>query len=163
MFYVYLIKSSVLTSKQMKYTASIQQKICVLKKLADYRKQNLLPLHIYIIYGQKRNHDICTLILLRLTTLLFHQSTFYEASRMEEDASEPPTHPLLGGLAMKKAPTISSLMETIHNYYTKLRIQGSSFFSERKAKISVEKKVKREEEKGQILATIIPPTKHTDL
>jgi hypothetical protein len=23
---------------------------------------------------------------------------------MEEDASEPPTHPLLGGLAMKKAP-----------------------------------------------------------
>jgi hypothetical protein len=70
-------------------------------------------------------------------------------------ANHPPT-PLLGGLAMKKAPTISSLMETIHNYYTKLRIQGSSFFSERKAKISVEKKVKREEEKGQILATIIP-------
>jgi hypothetical protein len=82
---------------------------------------------------------------------------------MEEDASEPPTHPPIGWVGYEEGPTISSLMETIHNYYTKLRIQGSSFFSERKAKISVEKKVKREEEKGQILATIIPPTKHTDL
>ena len=72
--------------------------------------------------------------LLGLTTLLYLQSTFYVATAHKHHPNWMVAVPIKAHL---------SLIKTIHNYYTKLRIQGS-FFLQRKDK----KRKRRGKEKG---------------